>query len=93
MGTSKKRHPAPIRKASRSPIDKGIRAAVCHDHYSAHQGVEHDDRNILVLGSRIIGLQVALDVTEAFLTARFSNEERHGRRLNKVKEIENKEFR
>jgi ribose 5-phosphate isomerase B len=72
---------------------KGIRAAVCHDHYSAHQGVEHDDMNVLVLGARIVGLQVALDVTEAFLTARFSNEERHVRRLNKVKEIENKQFR
>ena len=72
---------------------KGIRAAVCHDHYSAHQGVEHDDMNVLVLGARIVGLQVALDLSEAFLTARFSNEERHVRRLNKVKEIENEEFR
>jgi ribose 5-phosphate isomerase B len=72
---------------------KGIRAAVCHDHYSAHQGVEHDDMNVLVLGARIVGLQVALDVAEAFLTARFSNEDRHVRRLNKVKEIENKQFR
>jgi ribose 5-phosphate isomerase B len=72
---------------------KGIRAAVCHDHYSAHQGVEHDDMNVLVLGARIVGLQGALDLSEAFLTARFSNEERHVRRLNKVKEIENEEFR
>jgi ribose 5-phosphate isomerase B len=72
---------------------KGIRAAVCHDHYSAHQGVEHDDMNVLVLGARIVDLQVALDLSEAFLTARFSNEERHVRRLNKVKEIENEEFR
>ena len=49
--------------------------------------------NVLVLGARIVGLQVALDLSEAFLTARFSNEERHVRRLNKVKEIENEEFR
>src|ERR1700730_13916456 len=72
---------------------KGIRAAVCHDHYSAHQGVEHDDMNVLVLGARIVGLQVALDLSEAFLTARFSNEDRHVRRLNKIKEIESKQFR
>lgn len=72
---------------------KSIRAAVCHDHYSAHQGVEHDDMNVLVLGARVIGLQVALHVTEVFFTARFSNEERHVRRLNKIKEIENRQFR
>jgi len=72
---------------------KGIRAGLCHDHYSAHQGVEHDDMNVLVLGSRIIGPMLAQDVAEAFLKATFSNEERHVRRLNKVKGIEKNEFR
>ncbi len=72
---------------------KGIRAAMCHDHYSAHQGVEHDDMNILVLGARIIGPMMAQDVTQAFLSAKFSNEPRHLRRLNKVKQIEQNEFR
>lgn len=72
---------------------KGIRAAMCHDHYSAHQGVEHDDMNVLVLGARIIGPMTAEDATEAFLNAKFSGEERHVRRLNKVKGIEQNEFR
>ena len=72
---------------------KGIRAGLCHDHYSAHQGVEHDDMNVLVLGSRIIGPMLAQDATEAFLKANFSGEERHVRRLNKVKGIEEHEFR
>ncbi len=72
---------------------KGIRAGLCHDHYSAHQGVEHDDMNILVLGARIIGPMMAEDATEAFLKASFSGEERHVRRLNKVKGIENNECR
>jgi ribose 5-phosphate isomerase B len=72
---------------------KGIRAAMCHDHYSAHQGVEHDDMNVLVLGARIIGPMMAQDATEAFLKAKFSGEERHVRRLNKVKGIEQNEFR
>jgi ribose 5-phosphate isomerase B len=72
---------------------KGIRAAMCHDHYSAHQGVEHDDMNVLVLGARIIGPMMAQDATEAFLNAKFSGEERHVRRLNKVKGIEQNEFR
>ena len=66
----------------------GIRAAVCHDVYSAHQGVEHDDMNVLVLGARIIGKALAVELVEAFLGARFSGEERHVRRLNKVKVIE-----
>jgi ribose 5-phosphate isomerase B len=66
----------------------GIRAAVCHDCYSAHQGVEHDDMNILCLGSRIIGPMPALEIAQEFLTARFSNEERHARRVNKVKKME-----
>jgi ribose 5-phosphate isomerase B len=72
---------------------KGIRAGLCHDHYSAHQGVEHDDMNVLVLGSRIIGPMLAQDAVEAFLNASFSGEERHVRRLNKVKGIEKNEFR
>lgn len=72
---------------------KGIRAAMCHDHYSAHQGVEHDDMNVLVLGARIIGPMTAQDATGAFLKATFSGEERHLRRLNKVKGIEQNEFR
>ena len=72
---------------------KGIRAGLCHDHYSAHQGVEHDDMNVLVLGARIIGQMMANDVTEAFLQAKFSGEERHVRRLNKVKGIEQNELR
>ncbi len=72
---------------------KGIRAGLCNDHYSAHQGVEHDDMNVLVLGARIIGSMTAEDVTEAFLKAKFSGEERHVRRLQKVKDIEQHEFR
>lgn len=72
---------------------KGIRAGLCHDHYSAHQGVEHDDMNVLVLGARIIGPMMAADATEAFLGATFSGEERHVRRLEKVKGIEQNEFR
>jgi ribose 5-phosphate isomerase B len=67
----------------------GIRACMCHDHYSAHQGVEHDDMNVLVLGARIIGQELAFDLVSAFLGARFqSQEERFVRRLNKVKAIE-----
>lgn len=68
----------------------GIRAAVCHDTYSAHQGVEHDDMNVLVLGSRIIGVKMAEELVKAFLGAKFTNEERHVRRLNKVKALEAK---
>jgi RpiB/LacA/LacB family sugar-phosphate isomerase len=68
----------------------GIRAGLCHDHYSAHQGVEHDDMNVLVLGSRVIGPAVGLDLATAFLSASFSREPRHFRRLNKVLAIENK---
>ena len=67
---------------------KGIRAAVCHDCYSAHQGVEHDDMNVLVLGSRIIGVKLAEDLVRAFLSASFTNEERHKRRLAKVAVLE-----
>jgi ribose 5-phosphate isomerase B len=68
----------------------GIRAAVCHDTYSAHQGVEHDDMNVLVLGSRIIGVKLAEDLMKAFLAAKFSNEDRHVRRLNKIRALEAK---
>jgi len=67
---------------------KGIRAAVCHDTYSAHQGVEHDDMNVLVMGSRVIGPKLAEDLVKAFLGANFTNEERHKRRLAKVAAIE-----
>jgi len=67
---------------------KGIRTAVCHDHYSARQGVEHDDMNVLVLGSRVIGQNCAFDLVEGYLGARFSGEERHVRRLQKVKAFE-----
>lgn len=66
----------------------GIRAGLCHDCYSAHQGVEHDDMNVLVLGARIIGAALARDLARIFLQARFSNEERHLRRLSKVNKIE-----
>jgi ribose 5-phosphate isomerase B len=62
----------------------GIRAAVCHDTYSAHQAVEHDDMNVLCLGARIIGTAVAFELVAAFLGAQFSREERHQRRLDKV---------
>ena len=66
----------------------GIRAAICHDGYSAHQGVEHDDMNVLVLGSRVIGPELAKDLVRDYLRANFSGEERHLRRLGKVKAIE-----
>jgi ribose 5-phosphate isomerase B len=68
----------------------GIRAAVCHDTYSAHQGVEHDDMNVLVLGSRIIGVKLAEDLVKAYLGANFTNEERHKRRLAKIAVLEQK---
>ena len=67
----------------------GIRAALAHDHYTAHQSVEHDDANVLVLGSRVIGVAVAHELVEAFLAAQFTHEERHVRRLNKVLALEN----
>ncbi len=66
----------------------GVRAAVCHDTYSAHQGVEHDDMNVLTLGSRVVGLEVAVECARAFLAASFSGAERHRRRLAKVLAIE-----
>jgi ribose 5-phosphate isomerase B len=67
---------------------RGIRAAVCHDTYSAHQGVEHDDMNVLTLGSRVIGPEPAWECSLAFLAATFSGVDRHVRRLAKVKAIE-----
>lgn len=66
----------------------GIRAGLCHDTYSAHQGVEHDDMNVLVLGARIIGVEIARELVQAFLGATFSRGERHERRLAKVNALE-----
>ncbi|OFW41855.1 MAG: ribose 5-phosphate isomerase B [Acidobacteria bacterium RIFCSPLOWO2_12_FULL_60_22] len=68
----------------------GIRAGLCHDIYSAHQGVEHDDMNVLVLGARVIGPELALELVRAFLGAQFSGEPRHRRRLAKVAAIESR---
>jgi ribose 5-phosphate isomerase B len=68
----------------------GIRAGMCHDTYSAHQGVEHDDINVIVFGERVIGVELAKELVKAFLGAKFTNEERHVRRLGKVKVIEAK---
>jgi len=67
---------------------RGIRAGVCHDTYSAHQGVEHDDMNVLCLGARVVGSAVASELVKAFVTARFSSEDRHVRRLAKVMRLE-----
>ena len=66
----------------------GIRASVCHDTYSAHQGVEHDDMNVLCLGGRIVGIELALEIVRAYLGATFTNEPRHRRRVDKVLAIE-----
>jgi ribose 5-phosphate isomerase B len=68
----------------------GIRAAVCHDTYSAHQAVEHDDMNVLCIGSRVIGSALAQDIVTSFLGATFSGEPRHQRRLDKILAIEKK---
>lgn len=70
---------------------RGIRAGVCHDTYSAHQGVEHDDVNVLCLGARIVGDELAKELVRAFASAKFSGEERHQHRLNKVLAIERDE--
>ena len=67
---------------------RGIRAGLCHDTYSAHQGVEHDDINVLVLGARVIGEATAGELVRAFLGARYSGEERHARRLKKTIALE-----
>lgn len=66
----------------------GVRAGICPDTYSAHQGVEHDDMNVLILGSRVMGVEVVKEVLRSYLGAQFSGEERHVRRLNKVLAIE-----
>jgi ribose 5-phosphate isomerase B len=66
----------------------GIRAAICHDTYSAHQGVEHDDMNVLCLGSEVVGGELAAELVRAFLAARFDGGERYVRRLEKVEQLE-----
>lgn len=68
---------------------KGIYACVCHDTYSAHQGVEHDNMNVLTMGARIIGVELAREIVRNFLQAKFSDEERHHRRFEKIRAIEN----
>lgn len=70
---------------------KGIRAALCGDTYSGHQSREHDDCNVLCLGARVVGEELALDIVRAFVAARFSGEERHRRRLEKIAELEKAE--
>lgn len=71
----------------------GIRAAMCHDTYSARQGVEHDAMNVLTLGARVLGPELAAELVQAFLGATFSGAERHRRRLAKVEEIESEALR
>lgn len=70
---------------------RGIRAGLCHDIYSAHQGVEHDDMNVICLGSRVVGTEVAKELVAAFLAAEFSGDDRHVRRLRKVRQMEDEE--
>ena len=70
----------------------GVRGSVCHDTYSAHQGVEHDDMNVLVLGARIIGVELARELLEVFLGARYSGDDRHNRRLEKVHRLESRSW-
>ncbi|BCY19166.1 MAG: ribose 5-phosphate isomerase B [Chloroflexi bacterium] len=72
---------------------KGVRACVCHDGYSAHQGVEHDNQNVLCLGARIVGIEVARELVSAFLSAEFSSQERHHRRYEKVEMLERRMFK
>lgn len=67
---------------------RGIRAGLCHNTYSARQGVEHDDMNVLVLGARVIGIEVARELVDSFLGAQFTGEERHRRRVEKIKALE-----
>ena len=67
---------------------RGVRAAICHDVYSAHQGVEHDDMNVLCLGSEVVGAELAADLVRAFLRARFDGGERYRRRLDKIEDME-----
>ncbi len=66
----------------------GILAGLCHDHYSAHQGVEHDAMNVLALGARVVGEALAIEIADAFLAARFDGEERHARRVAKIRALE-----
>jgi RpiB/LacA/LacB family sugar-phosphate isomerase len=68
----------------------GIRAGLCHNTYAAHQGAEHDDMNVLVLGARVIGIALARELVDTFLSARFNGEERHRRRVAKIKDLEKK---
>jgi ribose 5-phosphate isomerase B len=70
---------------------RGVRAALCGDTYSAHQSREHDDCNVLCLGARVVGVELALEIVRSFVNARFTGEERHRRRLAKVEEIEKRE--
>lgn len=72
---------------------QGVRACVCHDTYSAHQGVEHDNMNVLALGARIVGDELAKELVRAFAAAQFSGEARHVRRVNKVLAIEKEQMR
>jgi len=67
---------------------KGVRAGVCHDTYSARQGVEHDDMNVLCIGARIVGLELAKEILRAFTNAKLSDDQRHARRLEKLKAME-----
>src|SRR5205085_8705751 len=67
---------------------RGIRAAICHDTYSAHQGVEHDDMNVLCVGSEVVGAELAAELVHAFVNAKFVAEERYVRRLEKVEAME-----
>lgn len=71
----------------------GVRAGICHDTYSARQGVEHDDANVLCLGERVIGIALAREIVHSFLAARFTGEERHRRRLDKLLAIEREYMR
>ena len=70
---------------------RGVRAALCGDTYSAHQSREHDDCNVLCLGARVVGVELATDIVRSFVNARFTGEERHRRRLDKVLDIERRE--
>jgi len=70
----------------------GIRAAICHDVYSAHQGVEHDDMNVLCLGSEVVGAELAADLVRAFLGAAFGGGERYVQRLRKIEDLERKTY-
>ena len=66
----------------------GIRAGLCHNNYSAHQGVEHDDMNVLVLGARVIGVELARELVDVFIGAKYTEEERHRRRVAKIAALE-----